>query len=172
MLPNTETWLPVLGFEGVYSASSLGRIRRDALGGAAVVGRILKPCKDPAGYLRVKLSINGVCRTYKVHRIIAESFLGAIAPKLTVNHIDGIKTNNAASNLEIVTRGENISHAFRVIKTKSVSGELNPRARLTQSQVETIREMLAEKMRQTEIAKVFGVSKHLIYDIKHKRSWA
>ena len=50
---------------------------------------------------------------YKLlHRIIAECFCEKRNTANEVNHIDGIKTNNHYSNLEWVTREENLKHAY------------------------------------------------------------
>ena len=68
--------------------------------------------RDPnnMGYKRVK--ING--KRYVLHRIIAELFVPNPENKPEVNHIDGDKTNNKASNLEWATRSENQKHAYRL----------------------------------------------------------
>ena len=47
-----------------------------------------------------------------VHRLVAETFNKDFDPNLDINHINGIKTDNYASNLESVTRSENIRHAI------------------------------------------------------------
>lgn len=90
---------------------------------------------------------------------------------MTVNHIDGNKSNNHVENLEIVSRGENIRHAFKVIKTQNVRGENNPRATLTEEQVIEIRRRLAEGQRGVDVAKAFGTNKYTISTIKQRKSW-
>ena len=42
-----------------------------------------------------------------VHKVVVEHFFGEIPKGMTVDHIDGNKSNNHISNLEVVTRGEN-----------------------------------------------------------------
>ncbi len=64
---------------------------------------------DRQGYRMIRL----IHRTRKVHRLVAEAFIGPIASGLTVNHLDGNKANNDVENLEIVTRAENSQHAMR-----------------------------------------------------------
>jgi len=53
----------------------------------------------------------------RVHRLVVESFIGPIADGLEVNHKDLNKHNNNVSNLEIVTRRQNIIH-FHANKKK------------------------------------------------------
>tara|TARA_R110000796_G_C14203258_1_gene392162 strand:- start:4 stop:444 length:441 start_codon:yes stop_codon:yes gene_type:complete len=60
-----------------------------------------------ATYPVLNLSINGVTTTHYIHRLVAEAYLGA--SDLCVDHIDNDKTNNHVSNLQYLTRAENIN---------------------------------------------------------------
>ena len=68
--------------------------------------------------------INGVIngRTVQFHRIIASIFCEHSLGKDYVNHIDGNKTNNNASNLEWVTRSENTYHSFKLGLQTNING--------------------------------------------------
>ena len=74
--------------------------------------KFLKQSYCKSGYPKYGLSINGKHITKYCHRLIAELFLENKENKKEVNHIDGNKLNNCITNLEWVTRGENIKHAF------------------------------------------------------------
>ena len=83
--------------------------------------RLLKPRTHPSGYLYAGL-FKGVGSSKqrlwrRVHRLVVETFIGPIADGLEVNHKDLNKHNNNVSNLEIVTRRQNIIH-FHANKTK------------------------------------------------------
>lgn len=114
-----ETWKDVVGYEGLYQASSFGRIRSQKF-------RIMKPypCN---GYQRICLSRNGIVKKEYVHRIIAACFVEKPSGKDFVNHKDHNRLNNAADNLEWLTRLENIRYSSPLNRkvsplTKSKSG--------------------------------------------------
>ena len=65
------------------------------------------------GYKKVELWNNGVGKTKSVHRLVANAFIDGDHSGLDVNHLDGDKTNNSLSNLEICTRKENMRHAIK-----------------------------------------------------------
>jgi len=64
-------------------------------------------------YLQVHLCVNGIHKTYKVHRLVLYTFLWK--SDLTVNHKDGNKKNNHISNLEYCTQKENVKHSYDVL---------------------------------------------------------
>lgn len=172
MIKPMKIWKPVLGFESNYEVSSDGEVRRISKGGAARVGHILANQIDKQGYVRLKLSLNSVPYPRKIHRLVAESFFGPIAPGLTVNHKNGIKHDNRAENLEVVTRGANIQHAFKVIKTQNVRGEKNPRARFSESDILDIRRRLSNGDTLTNLAKDYNSHKATMHCIKTRKTWA
>ena len=76
-------------------------------------GRVVKQQMGGVGYFRVELWRDGVGKKYLVHRLLAAAFIPNPENKPQVNHIDGVKANNALSNLEWVTQSENQLHAYR-----------------------------------------------------------
>lgn len=103
-----------------YEVSSFGRvrsvdrvvIRKDGLV-KNIKGVTLKQQKDKLGYLRVRFSLGNLKFTYKVHRLVAESFIENPENLPQVNHIDGNKTNNCVGNLEWVNNSQNQIHAIK-----------------------------------------------------------
>ena len=115
-----EMWKDVIGYEGVYQVSDLGRVRR-----------ILKDRRSPEfHYLHEnynskcgygKLALKGNIKL--LHRIVALAFIPNPENKPQVNHKDGDKHNNCASNLEWVTAKENAIHAYRTGLLDQAIGE-------------------------------------------------
>ncbi len=114
-----KIWKDVIGYKELYIVSNHGEIK--SLGWKVPngntfsyrKGRILKP-KIRGRYHAVDL-YTGQCRkTISVHRIVAQAFIANPEYKPHVNHIDGDRMNNNATNLEWVTPSENLKHAFKI----------------------------------------------------------
>jgi len=114
-------WVPAVCFTKYLEVSDDGQIRsvdrevvRDGQGNFMMKGQVLKPTIDPeTGYSRVAVYINGKCKNISVHRAVALAFIPLVTNKPFVNHKDGNKTHNAASNLEWESRSGNQQHALR-----------------------------------------------------------
>jgi len=107
-----EIWVDVPGFSGVYEVSSFANVRRKGC------GHNLKLCaKAGAGYIKCTLHSGGDRVQTYLHRVVCEAFNGPSNGR-EVNHIDGNKENNLPSNLEWVTRSENVNHGYYVLGNK------------------------------------------------------
>lgn len=105
-----EVWKQIKDFPN-YEVSNRGRIRN------AETHYIIKPQLSSSGYLTVRIrKRHGDYDkpALNIHRLVAETFVDGWAPDLHVNHKDGNKLNNCASNLEWCTRKENSQHAMRL----------------------------------------------------------
>lgn len=101
-----EIWMPVVGYEGFYEVSSLGRIR------SLRFGKIMIQEKSKRfHYLSIGLKLPGVKKKLiRVHRLVANAFIPNPENKPYVNHKDHDKRNNCVSNLEWCTHAENMAH--------------------------------------------------------------
>lgn len=125
-----------------------------------------------SGYPTVTLLVLDKPKTYKrllVHRLVAETYLG-LSKGYQVNHIDGNKQNNSVSNLEWVTRSQNMQHAIANGLMKIGEGHHN--AKLTEIQVNQICQLLVNSdIEVKEIAKRFNVAYSTINNIVQKHRW-
>jgi hypothetical protein len=104
-----EEWKAIAECNGEYYISDHGRVKSMKFGKE----RILKPCPNTRGYLMVFVAGKwGKQRCNTIHRLVATTFLPNPENKKEINHKDGNKLNNHISNLEWMTRKENIQHAY------------------------------------------------------------
>ena len=116
-----EIWKDIPGYEGLYQASTLGRIRTCANKVTSNArystriwkSRIMKGRGDnPKTGKRVSLWRDGKPKDYLVARLVAMTFLGDPPTDFTVNHKDGNRLNNNIENIEWLSNGDNVRHAF------------------------------------------------------------
>lgn len=165
-----EEWRPIAEYEGWYEVSNLGRVRRVRTGPGTRGGDVLALLRHNQGYHSVALCRDGKPRSHLVHRLVAEAFVGPCPAKWTVNHKNGVKTNNRADNLEYCTRGENVAHAVRMglcVRGFEAGRRKSP---LTASQVSEIRRLYGEYT-QKELAKRFGVGQTAVSCIVRRKRW-
>ena len=117
-----EIWVDVLGYEGLYQVSNLGKIKslprfkKSKWGTLSYInGCDIKPKVSNRGYIRVGLSKDGKQTPLLAHRIVAKAFIVNTENKPHINHIDGNKLNNHISNLEWCYHRENILHAMNTL---------------------------------------------------------
>lgn len=115
-----EIWKDVVGYEGLYQVSNLGRVKsckkliiRKNKGNFILKEKIMKNSVTGYGYYMVNLYKNGKYTHFLVHRLVALAFIPNPLNKPCINHIDAVKTNNKTNNLEWVTYGENNLHALK-----------------------------------------------------------
>lgn len=108
------------------------------------------------GYPVVHAWITGRQYLVTAHRLVWTVLRGPIPQGLDINHIDGKKTNNHPSNLELATRSENILHSYRAgLRSKrNIAAEWAPQ----------VRALRLEGKSFVEIAQVLGVTKTTVYN--------
>ena len=172
----TEQWKPVPGYEDYYEISNLGRVRRVSPERGTWFGRIITPNPGSDGYPCIRFAVNGVKKTYSLHRIVALTWVPGYEHGLQVNHKDCDKTNNAADNLEWVTPGENVRHARANLDSgwspeTHARGEQVHTAKLTEDQVLEIRQLAASGMSNRKLAEQFGINHSQINRIINRKFW-
>lgn len=166
-----EIWLPVIGYENYYEVSNLGRVRSlprtSSFNGRKFESKILKPIKSN-DYLVVSLKIRPHIIQQYIHRLVARAHVKGYKWNLVVNHKDGNKHNNIASNLEWVTYKQNAIHASENKLLKF--GEDNPNSTLTPEKVQYIRTN-PDNLSLYAIAKKLNVSESCVRHVAKGRTW-
>ena len=160
-----EQWKEIENYED-YVISDRGRVF------SYKSKKFLKPQNDGRGYFQVNLCKNGVRKNQKIHRLVALAFIPNHENKRTINHIDGIKTNNFAENLEWCSQKENVQHSFDTGLQKPLKGSKVGNSKLSESQVLEIRWLYqTSEYTQVALGKIFGISNAHICDIINRKKW-
>lgn len=179
-----ETWKEVDwidGYRGVLDVSDNGRVRRRAYsyettgrwGTPHVTSKPAKPLapsNESHGYNVVAVQINGRRKKFLIHRLVGRAFVPGYADGLTINHINGIKTDNRAVNLEWCTLSVNTKKQWEagLVNTR---GDAHHGRKLHSGQVRIIRKLLAMGATAYELSILCGVSEAIVYGIKDGRRW-
>lgn len=136
--------------------------------------RILKKYINKRGYYYVRLSKNGKAKSKSIHRFVALAFIENPNNYEQVNHIDGNKKNNNVDNLEWCSSHQNMRHAIDtgLCIPPVFKGSNHGMAKLTEDDVIEIKKLIKEnKLKSSEIGKIFNVSKGTINHIKSGKTW-
>jgi hypothetical protein len=166
-----EEWRPVVGYEGLYEVSSLGRVKSAAAGRGRVQGRVLRQsARNAKGYMRVNLW-NGTQRNHFTHHLVAAAFIGPRPAGLLVLHENGRADDNKASNLRYGTHRENVADAKRhgTFRPGHVRGDQHGAAKLTAQIVRDIRSICSPRF--AELARQHGVDEAAIRQAWNGRTW-
>lgn len=161
---HNEVWKPVVGFEGLYEVSNLGRVlslpRQNTTGG--IISQ--RPCKS--GHLTVSLWKGGKGKTHYVHHIVLEAFVGECPTGEQCRHLDGVPDNNRLDNLKWGTRAENYEDS--VNHGTAARGERSGNAKLCELDVWLIRNIDAL---QQQIADFFEISQGHVSELRNGKKW-
>lgn len=147
-----EFWMDIPGYEGLYQASTYGRVRSHK--SKRYKGRILSPAKSNNGYSHIILAKEGVHKTWNVHRLVALTFLPNPKNLPVVNHKDEMRDNCRVENLEFCTVQYNTNYNDAIQKS-------NARKRIPVIQ-ETIDGTFVRRYDSIAETRAYGFNKKLV----------
>lgn len=151
-----EIWKPAKGLEDRFLVSNYGNVW------SIRKGKPAKLSNHNLGYLQMGYNEGLKTKVFKVHRLIAQTFIPNPDNLPDVNHKDLDKKNNRVENLEWMSRKDNMRHARTNDAWKT---------KLNANQVKKIRQALKRGQTQVSIAAKFGVSQTHISCIKRGLVW-
>ena len=166
---DNEIWLPVVGAEKYYLVSNYGKVKSIFYKN----GLILANSLHKQGYITVEIKMNGKRLHTFCHVLAAKAFIPNPQNKKTVNHKDGIKSNNYISNLEWTTQKENNIHAWKTglnYVTEKMIENSTKGFKINKSQVKEIRERFKLGLTQKLLSAEYNVSIPQICRIVNNKS--
>lgn len=162
-----EEWRDITGLPG-RQISSEGRMRSN-LSSRDKSWRILSNAQR-FGYMIYQWYAGaGKNKTIGVHRLVAMAFIPNTENKPHVNHINGVKNDNRAANLEWCTRSENLLHSCRVLR-KNI-GQLVHLSKLSNNDVYEIRSLASFGASQKDLALAYRVNQSTISRVLTGAKW-
>jgi hypothetical protein len=146
-----ERWVPIHGYEGRYEISDLGRVKsvqRFRRGRSGSMVPVLKKImllsvkkRSDTGrtlpYVEVKLRDgsprNVCCKSFLVHRLVAQAFVGELFESAQVDHIDGNHSNNHWSNLRVLSaKDHSLIHPCIADRSRNAKMQISAQNKIVQ----------------------------------------
>ena len=132
LLNDSEMWLDIEGYEGLYSISNMGRVY------SHITNKILKGSPSYDGYLQVTLYKDGNIKRMYIHILVGNAFIGKRENGLTFDHYpDRNRQNNCADNLRLATKQEQCENTG--VRCDNKLGEKNIRISRNSYEIRIIR---------------------------------
>ena len=167
-----ETWKPVVGYEGLYEVSDLGRVRsldREVVYPSGNIwnfkGRLMSINHDTTGRCTVKLTRKRKSKRVQVHVLVAEAFIGERPEGYHVCHINGDYLNNNVRNIRYDTASQNRIDIYRY-------GSKNHNGKLSIEQVLEIRKLYKTgNYSQAGLARDYGITSSTMNSLVNRKTY-
>ena len=164
------SWVAIEGYEGIYAISDDGQVMSMNYKKSKLPGIMTQQIRR--GYPSVYLCKKGQKEKWgTVHTLVAYHFIGPRPQGMTINHKNGVKTDNRVENLEYVTPSENSKHSFTT-GAQCNKGEKNSQHKLNDEAVRDIRRRGISTEAKKALAKEYGVSYSNIYYVVSGKLWS
>lgn len=172
----TENWKPVVGWEGFYEVSDMGRVRslprrvQRRTTSYPVLGGIMTPRRNKyTEHKTVLLRRPGEHKYARIHRLVLEAFVGPCPDGMEGCHTNDIADDNRLANLRWATHRDNAKDAKR--NNRYEVGSKHHEAKLDECAVMAIRRKYREGVAQHLLVKQFRVSAVTIHNIVRFKGW-
>ncbi len=155
----------VLGFES-YEVYPDGKVW------SSLRSKFLKPYITENGYQQVALYRDKKPYFFKVHRLVATTFLPNIVSLPQINHKNGIKTDNRVGNLEWCNASTNLNHAYINGLAHGRKGTKHHGAKITESDAKAIRNLRVKGLSLKQIGQKFGITDKAVSLIALGKRWS
>lgn len=183
LMNELESWIDIVGYEGYYQVSSLGRVR--SLDRGMYVndvryskprwvlrkGVMLKEYGNGTKRRMVILRMFGAGKNISVHRLVALHFLPNPNNYPVVNHINHNYLDNRASNLEWCTYKHNTQHAIAAGRMNHIYKQNKGATKITKRQAIKVKKLLAIGWDNPKVAKEIGIGYGAVYHIAKGHTW-
>lgn len=171
-----EIWKDVVGYEGYYQVSNLGRVqclKKSVRGKVSErsTPKVMTPAfNNVTGYYAVGFGEWGIFKhmPFSVHRLVALHFIDNPDNLPEVNHEDGDKSNNTATNLKWASREQNIQHGFKHGLIKTPRGVDAVHAKLSEA---TVMQIFNSPAGPRQLSLDIGIPYSTVASIKNGASW-
>jgi hypothetical protein len=165
-----KEWRDVIGYEGRYQVSRDGDVKSLNYHRQGFE-KVLKFDENKSGYRLASFSTKSAMRKFTIHSLVAASFIGPRPEGMQINHINGIKHDNRAENLEYVTQPENMKHAYATGLQRPHRGSQHVNAVLDEEKVRSMFRRKSEGCTGRQIAKDLGVGEGTVSQILRGLRW-
>ena len=141
-----ENWRDVVGYEGLYEVSNLGRVRSHY--GREI--KYLNGTKNKIGYIQVGLCKNGKMKSFLVHRLVYTAFNSPIPDGMQIDHANTVRDDNRLSNLRCVTPSENHRNPITAKRVQEANRRLAENPQWRHRQREGVRRARAKAVLQLD----------------------
>lgn len=144
-----------VNLSGKYKVSNFGNVLN------VKTGRVLRVRLNDCGYNRVSFLVNGKCKNYLVHRLVALQFIPNSRELSSVNHVDFNRLNNRVDNLEWINHEDNVKYSWQNQRfTRKLDNDIADQIRSSKA-----------GFSQKELARKFGVSVATISRVLNNSIW-
>ena len=172
-MTNLSTFRPIPGYEDLYLISPEGEIF------SKYRKKTLIPHIHEKGYLDISLNKDGKANHFRIHRLVAMTFIPNPDNLPCINHKNGIKTDNRVENLEWCSYSDNMKHAWdsglcektRASIKKSIKYATESRVRhLDDNLKELFDDIFKNCLKVKEICKKYNIKNQYVSNIKNKKT--